>query len=106
MDNMEMVIFYTTFIPMGAMYLHARTFFTLADTTSVQCIYMQECSVHSLVWLIYLWVRCIYIQECSAHSDTILYPLQALIFTVITEVWQSVNRARVTNNLTVIIEVR
>ena len=26
---------YTTFIPMGAMYLHARTFFTRADTTSI-----------------------------------------------------------------------
>ena len=25
----------TTSIPMGVMYLHARTFFTLADTTSI-----------------------------------------------------------------------
>ena len=32
---MERVIFYTTFIPIGAIYLHARTFFTLADTTSI-----------------------------------------------------------------------
>ena len=44
---MEMVIFYTTFIPMGVMYLHARMFFTLADTTSipypwVQCIYCKN----------------------------------------------------------------
>ena len=35
MGNMEMVILYTTFIPMGAMYLHARTFLTLAYTTSI-----------------------------------------------------------------------
>ena len=33
--NMEAVIFYTIFIPMGAMYLHARMFFTLAYTTSI-----------------------------------------------------------------------
>ena len=35
MGNMETVIFYTTFIPMGVMYLHLRLFFTLADTTSI-----------------------------------------------------------------------
>ena len=49
MANMETVIFYvynfythgcnvfmcTTFIPIGAMYLHARTFFTLTDNTSI-----------------------------------------------------------------------
>ena len=33
--NMQTVIFYTTFIPIGVMYLHARPFFTLADTTSI-----------------------------------------------------------------------
>ena len=33
--NMETVIFYTTFIPIGVMYLDARTFFTLTDTTSI-----------------------------------------------------------------------
>ena len=33
--NMEMEIFNATFITMGAIYLHARTFFTLADTTSI-----------------------------------------------------------------------
>ena len=72
--NMETVIFYTTFIPMGAMYLLARMFFTLADTTSISMgamylnarmfctlahmfsismsamyLYMQEHSVHSLI---------------------------------------------------------
>ena len=60
---MEVVIF----IPMGVMYLHARTFCT--------------------------------------YSDTILYPLRAPMFTVITEVWPRANRAVVRNNLTVIIEV-
>ena len=38
-------------------------------------------------------------------SDTILYPLRAPIFTMITKVWARANRAVVTNNLTVIIEV-
>ena len=33
--NMGMVIFYTTFIQMGAMCLHARTFFALTDTISI-----------------------------------------------------------------------
>ena len=37
---------------MGAMYLHARMLCSLADTLLypwVQCIYMQECSEHSLI---------------------------------------------------------
>ena len=38
-------------------------------------------------------------------ADTILYPWQAPIFTVITEVWPRANQAMVTNNLIVIIEV-
>ena len=38
-------------------------------------------------------------------TDTILYSLWILIFTVITEVWPRANRAAVTNNSTVIIEV-
>ena len=38
-------------------------------------------------------------------SDTILYQLRALIFTVITEVWPHANRAVVTINSTVITEV-
>ena len=33
--NIETVIFNITFIPLGSMYLHARTFFTLTDTTSI-----------------------------------------------------------------------
>ena len=35
----------------------------------------------------------------------VLYPLWAPIFTMIKEVWPHANRAVVTNNLTVIIEV-
>ena len=35
MGNMETVIFYTTFIPMGVMHLHARMYFTLTDITSI-----------------------------------------------------------------------
>ena len=85
---MEIVIFYKTFIPMGAMYLYARTFCTLAHMTSIP------------VGVMYLHAR-----TFSTLSDTILYPLWAPIFTVITEVWPSANRAVVTNNSTVIIEV-
>ena len=33
--NIETAIFYTTFIPMGEMYLHAGMFFTVADTTYI-----------------------------------------------------------------------
>ena len=44
-------------------------------------------------------------QECSVLSDAILYPLQAQILTVITKVWPRANRAVVTNNKTMIIEV-
>ena len=51
--NMEMLIFYTTFIPMGVMYLHARTFWILAHTSSIPMgamnLYMQERSEHSLI---------------------------------------------------------
>ena len=70
------------------MYLHARTFCTLAHTTSIP------------VSAMYLPARTF----CTL-SDTILYPLQATIFTVITEVSPRANRAVVTNNLSMIIEV-
>ena len=149
--NMGTVIFYTTFIPMGAMYLYMQEhsvhslirllylwvwciymqecsvhLFIWLLYPWVRCSYMQERSVHSLIWLLYLrvlciymqehsvhslirllypWVRCVYMQECSVLSDTILYPLQAPIFTMTTEVWPHANRAVVTNNLIVIIEV-
>ena len=47
---------------MGAInfYMQER-FFTLADKTlfpCLRCIYMQECSVHSLVHLLFPWVQC------------------------------------------------
>ena len=105
---------------------------------------MQECSVHSLIHLLFSWVQyqslklvlswcsqsgfvavddfialytrsyIFYSHGCNvfiherkffALADTILYPLRAIIFTVMTEVWPRANRAIFTNNLTVIIEV-
>ena len=64
------------------MYLHARMFCTLANTTSIP------------VGAMYLHSRTF----CTL-SDMILYPWLAQIFTVITEVWPPDNRAVVTNNL-------
>ena len=73
-------------IPMGAMYLHARTFVHSLIALLylwVQCIYiqehfvsvpwvwfiyMQECPVHLLLQLLYPWVRCICMQERPVHS--------------------------------------
>ena len=154
----------TTVIPMGVMYLHARMFCTLAHRSSIPMgainFYMQECFLHSLIWLLYAWVWCIYMQECSVHSlkhnlfpwvqckslkpvlsqciqsgfvtvdDFIALYTRSYIFyshgcnvfihartfftltdmitpffTLITEVWLRANRADVTNNLTMIIEV-
>ena len=57
----------TTSVPLGAMYLHARKFCALAHTTSIPVgemyLYMQERSVHSLIRLLYPWVWCIYMQN-------------------------------------------
>ena len=79
----------TTFIPMGALYLHARMFYTLAHTSSVPIgamyLYMQERFLHSLIPL--------------------LFPLQAPTFTMKSKVWPCANRAMVRKNLTMIIEV-
>ena len=86
--NMQTIIFYITFMPMDAMYLHTRTVFTLSDTTSIP------------MGAMYLHAR----MFCTL-SDTILYLLQAPIFTVITKVWPRANWAVFINNLTVIIEV-
>ena len=63
----------TTFIPMGVMYLHARMFCTLGHMSSIPMgainFYMQELFLHSLIRLLYHpWVWCIYMQECSVHS--------------------------------------
>ena len=47
----------TISIPMGAMYLHARMFCTLAHMSSIPMgamyLYMQEHSVHLLIRLLY-----------------------------------------------------
>ena len=72
MGNMEIVIFYTSSITMGSMYLHARTFFALADTTSIPmgvmylharmfCTLAHTSSIH--IGAMYL-----YMQERSLHS--------------------------------------
>ena len=128
--NMETVIFYTTFIPMGAMYLHARMFCTLAHMSSIQmgAMYLHARMFCTLTHMTSIPMGAMYLHARTfwtlAHttsisegpmylhartfctlSDTTLYPLQALIFTVITEVWPCANWAMVTNNLTVIIEV-
>ena len=48
----------------------------------------------------------LYMQEhFFTLADAILYPLRVPIFTLITEVWPCANRAMVTNNSTLIIEV-
>ena len=47
-------------------FIHARLFFPLTDTTSipwVRCFYVQDCSVHSLMRLLFPWVRCIHTYE-------------------------------------------
>ena len=44
-------------------FIHARTFFPLTDTTSfpMASMYLHErYSVHSLICLLFLWVKCIY----------------------------------------------
>ena len=64
--NMETVIFYTTFIPVGARYLHARTFFTLADSTSMLMgvMYFHARMFCTLAHhLLYPWVQ--YINTCK-----------------------------------------
>ena len=72
----------------GNVFIHTRMFCTPPHITSIP------------VGVMYLHAGTF----CTL-SDTILYPLRAPIFTVITEVWVRANRAVVTNNLTVIIEV-
>ena len=69
----------TICIPVGAMYLHARMSCELTHMSSIPMgainFYMQECFLHSLIWLLYPWVWCIYMQECSVHSlISLLFP--------------------------------
>ena len=61
---------------MGVMYLHARMFCTPVDTTSI-----------------------------PMGAMYLLIPIASTNFTVITEVWPLADRAVVTNNSTVILEV-
>ena len=86
---METVIFYTTLMLMGAMYLHARTFFTLADTSiPIGAMYLHARTFWTLahttslpVGAVYLHARfctlahtvsipveCIYMQERSVYD--------------------------------------
>ena len=95
-------------MPMGVMYLHARTFVTLTDTTSIPigAMYLHARMFCTLAYMTFIPLGAMYfMQELSVFSDTILYRLWAPVFTVITEVWPSANRAVVTNNLTFKIEV-
>ena len=128
--NMETVIFYMyNFYTLPCMYLHTRTFFTLADTTSIPmgAMYLHArmfCTlVHTSipVCAMYLHARTFCtlahttsIPVCAMYlyagtfctlSDTILYPLRAPIFTVTTEVWPRAYLAVITNNYNVRIEV-
>ena len=61
--------------PMGEIYLHARMFCAHAHMSSIRTIpmgainfYMLEGFLHSLIPLIFSCLRCIYMQECSVHS--------------------------------------
>ena len=94
---------------MAATYLHARTFFTLADTTSIPmgAMYLHARMFCTLAHSSSIPMGAMYLRARTFYTlcDRILYPLQAPIFTVITKVWNRANRAIATNNLTVIIEV-
>ena len=62
----------TISIPQGEMYLHARMFCALARTSSILMgainFDIQECFSHSLIPLIFSCLQCIYMQEYSVHS--------------------------------------
>ena len=62
----------TISVPMGEMYLHARMFCALAHMSSIPMgainFYMEEHFLHSLIPLLFSCLRCIYMQECSVHS--------------------------------------
>ena len=46
----------------------------------LRCIYIQECSVHSLIRLLYSLAQCIYMQERSVHSLITFYTCLHAIF--------------------------
>ena len=66
---------------------------------------MQECSELAHMTSITVGAMYLHAKMFCTLSDTILYPLQVPNFTVIIEVWPRVNRALVTNNSTMMIEV-
>ena len=64
------------------------------------------CPVHSLIRLYFHWCNVfIHARTFFTLAGTILYQLWSPSFTVINEVWQRANRAVVTNNWAMIIEV-
>ena len=86
----------TILIPMGLMYLHARTFFTLADATSIPmgAMYLHARMFCTLTHTssILMGAMYLYMQErFFTLADMILYQLWAPIFTVITKVWPRAN---------------
>ena len=98
-----------TAIHKGAMYLHARMFCTLAHV-----FYSHGCNVFIQVRMFFtlpdttsipIGAMYLHARTFCPLSDTILYPLQAPIFTVITEVWPHANWSLVTNDSTVIVEL-
>ena len=56
----------------GEMYLHARMFCARAHMSSIPMgainFYMQEHFLHWLIPLLFSCLRCIYMQDCSVHS--------------------------------------
>ena len=97
----------TSSIPMGAVYLHARMFWTLAHMTiPVGAMYLDARMFCTLAHTTSIPVGAmLHARTFCTLSDTILYPLQVPILTMITEVWPRANWAMVTKNLTIITEV-
>ena len=62
---------YTTFVPMGVMYLHARMFCTLVHMSSIPMgainFYMQEHFLHSLIPLLFPCVKNVLVRRNLLH---------------------------------------
>ena len=94
--NMEMVIFLYNFYTHGCnVFIHARTFCTLAHTTSIQVsvMYLHARMFCTLAHTTSIPVGAMYLhaRTLCTLSDTILFPFRAPIFTVITKVWPCAN---------------
>ena len=118
---------HTSSIPMGAIYLYMQGHFLYALIQSythwMQCqslkSVLSQCSQIGFVTVddfiaLYTCSYVFYFHGCNVFihattfftlADTILYPLSAPIFFVITKVWPCANRAMVTNNSTMLIKV-